>query len=348
MLTLNWNQENPSKPIFYSMSGVYILTFNKLRPAFLSLPPDTKYTQVRQGQTKNPDLKFLGNLRFLRYYYKKMDPKKDWKQQEKQNRQGILNFLWEEGFATAEQIKKHVFTQTTDKSLFYRRKLLKMEKAGLISRISIPLGRYYVYYLLGKGWNNIESPQAHKISPTDKDKIWNTSFSHKLKCINARLELENLIQMQDYYSTRTLALYPKPFPRKPDFVFTTNGNPDKTNAPQRIAVEVELTYRNIKKTKQIIAYWAYSLQKAQIDMVLFLSDTNAKKQRLKKIIADQKNQMIPIQLKTVLFGEKTYREEKVLVQQEDINRIRTAKIGETAKEPGLFEPGSSTSFDITS
>ena len=68
----------------------------------------------------------------------------NWKEKEKKYTQNILTFLWEEGYATAEQVKKHIFTGLTDKSIFHRRKLLKMEKRGLIGRKKVLFSNFSV------------------------------------------------------------------------------------------------------------------------------------------------------------------------------------------------------------
>lgn len=243
----------------------------------------------------------------------------DWKQQEKQNREGILTFLWEEGFATAEQIKKHVFSQNTEKTFSHRKKLAKLEHRGLVGRKDVLFSQSGVYYLTGTGWNSIDNPDVHRISPTDRDKISNANGPHRLKIIDARLEIEKLIPIETWYSERTVTLYPQHLPRKPDFLFISKG--------KKIAGEVELTYRNSRKTKQIIAYWVYALQKHLVDQVLFLADTAAKTERLKQIIKNQKDEFIQIPLARVLFNKKEYRQEKVLATEEELNKIHVAQLG---------------------
>ena len=255
----------------------------------------------------------------------------DWKQKEKKHREGVLTFLWEEGFATAEQIKNHIFPHTSDKSLFHRRKLLKMQNKGLINRKQVLFSQSGVYYLTKTGWNTLDIPEAHRLSPTDKDKISVSTGPHRLQVINARLEIEKILSgapITKYYSERTIKLYPEPLLRKPDMLFISNN--------KKYVAEIELTYRNSKKTKQIIAYWAYAIQKGKIDYCIFLSDTNAKTQRLQNIIQNQKNQFIQISLPGILFGQKQYRQEKILIDKETLSKIRTGKIGDLTTE--LFSP----------
>ncbi len=51
----------------------------------------------------------------------------------------------------------------TEKSQFHKRKLLKLEKAGLIKQRSVLFSKSGVYYLTQAGWDNINNPDAHKI-----------------------------------------------------------------------------------------------------------------------------------------------------------------------------------------
>lgn len=275
----------------------------------------------------------------------------DWKQQEQNHTQGILQLLWEEGFATADQIKQIVFQHLTEKSLFHKRKLLKLEKAGLIKRKPVLFSKSGVYYLTQTGWDNINNPDAHKIIPTHKDKITVANGPHRLACINARIQIEKIISADKYYSERTIRLYPEQLPRKPDMLMIINNpaesaadalmnNPPNNVADAltgKIAIEVELTYRNTNKTKQIIGYWVYAIQKRKIDYCIILTDTQAKTQRLHNLITQQKNQFIPIQIKKTIFGKKDYISEKVLAEPNQLSKIITATIGQINSIKNTFK-----------
>jgi len=259
---------------------------------------------------------------------KKREVCMDWKEKEKKYTQNILRFLWEEGYATAEQFKRHIFTGLTDKSIFHRRKLLKMQNRGFIGRQAVLFSAYSVYYLTEKGWNVMENDNASRISPTHREKISVASGPHRLKCIDARIELEKLLPVEKYYSERTMRLSPISYVRKPDFIFTTFG--------KRIATEVELTYRSTRRYKNIFACWSYCLQKKMVDKVLFLTDTKARAkslpEKLKQIIKEQKEKSKAIAIPVPTALKEQRRSEQVWIEAATIKNISFYQIGAIKNE----------------
>ena len=253
------------------------------------------------------------------------------KEMEERNTQGILKFLLEEGYATAEQIKKAVFSHITDKSLTHRKKLLKMENKGLIGKKKVYWSDFSVYYLTKAGYDLIKDEKAAKITYLPERKIspTNPSGLHRLKCIDARLDLEKILPITEYQSERELQIN-CPFIRRPDFVFTCFG--------KRIAAEVELSYRNTRKYREIFITWCYELQRGKIDKILFLADEEIRKKHLqekfKEIITQQRrnNTMAKIRIKTGIEGEQ--RTEPVWINEEDIKNFGFFKIGE---KDGIIE-----------
>ncbi len=251
------------------------------------------------------------------------ETKMNLKEKENKYTQDILTFLWEEGFATSEQIRRHIFSHLSSKTSFHRRKLLKMEKQGLIGKKNVFFESSVVYYLTETGWGKMENPVAGDISPLQHRKITVARGPHRLKCIEARIELEKLLPIEKYWSERTLTLSNLTLLRKPDFIFISNG--------KIIAVEVELTYRGGKRYREIFGAWCYSLKKEIVDRVLFLTETEAMaenlKRRLNGIYREQKetSKFLTIEVPTAIEGEQ--RQEQVWIEDNDLKNFIFCKIG---------------------